>query len=89
MKPETFETFYSRIGDPRKEHSCFNGEIKVIKYRVTVEEIPESIEVIHARLEDLWLHCDNHHHYNSLKEAAKKHNYEFKGEWGSLHKSIK
>lgn len=89
MKPGTFETFYSNIGEPRKEHSCFNGDVRVVKYKITIEEVPEAPEIIHARLEDLWLRCDNHHHYSPLKEAAEKHGYEFKGEWGSLRERIK
>ena len=79
---ETFnEPLYSI--NVQKEPSCFNGFVRVVKYKVTVEQIEEPIEVIHQRLEDLWLKSDNYHDYGPLKVEAKKWGYEFKGGWAS------
>jgi hypothetical protein len=56
--------------------SCFNGNVRINKFRVTIEKVEEPIEVITARLQKLWEDCDNHHHWEPLKNAAKKYNYE-------------
>lgn len=65
---------------------CFNGIVSIKKYKVTVELIEEPVEVYWERLEKLWLECDNHHHWEPLKQAAKSVGYEFKGERGSQKK---
>jgi hypothetical protein len=71
-----FETFRKLgawdIGNmTQKEPSCFNGMVRFKKYRVTVEVIDEPVEVYQDRLQKMWDTCDNHHHWEPLKKAAK------------------
>lgn len=74
--PVKFETF----GNPEKqikrllisEPSCFNGLVRVERYRVTVERIEEPEEVLTARLQELLAlpgHIDKNNH---VRRAAKK-----------------
>lgn len=84
---KSFETFksisqYEISNLTRVEPSAFNGNVEIKKYRVTIEEITESTEVYHQRLQKLWDECDNHHHWNPLKSMAKKFGYELKGSAG-------
>lgn len=67
----------------QKEPSCFNGVVRVKKYRITIEEIDEPIEVVTTRLEKLWVESDNHHDYKPLQKVAKELNYEFVNKYGS------
>ncbi len=71
----TIETFQ----DPRwnvrnlalaKDPSSFNGTVSFRKYRVSVELMDEPKEVLIERIRELWKHCDNHHHWGPLKDAA-------------------
>jgi len=79
-KPQSIETF-REIGKnfkhslEQKEPSCFNGIVRVQRYRVTVEEIEEPVEVIAERLQKLWDYSDNHHDWQPLKDAANKIGY--------------
>jgi hypothetical protein len=71
-----FETFTElgqwHIGNmTRKEPSCFNGCVSFKKYRVTIEEVEEPVEVYQERIQKMWDECNNHHHWNPLKAAAK------------------
>jgi hypothetical protein len=52
--------------------SCLNGDVRVHKMRVTVELVDEPVEVIQARIQDLWERCSNYHHWDPLKQAAAK-----------------
>ena len=52
--------------------SCFNGVVSFKRYRVTVEEIEEPLEVYAERLRKLWRECDNHHHFDPIRGAAKQ-----------------
>lgn len=72
MVVETFREVGSwELGNMQRDHpSCFNGVVSVRKYRVTVEQIDEPVEVIRERIQALWDRCDNHHHYAPLKSAA-------------------
>jgi len=75
------------LGQLRKDNpSCFNGDIQVHRYRVTVELIEESPEVIGARIQELWNNCDNWHHHDPLRFAAKKIGWELKGDFGNKKK---
>lgn len=83
MNEASIETFR----DPRgywlrlleqKEPSSFNGDVQVRKYRVTVELIDEPDEVIRERIQKLWDECENHHHWQPLKNEAKKYGLELK-----------
>jgi len=70
-----FETF-RRLGSfeigrlTENQPSCFNGNVAIRKYRVTIEEIEEPKEALQGRLLKLWHECDNHHHWQPLKCAA-------------------
>lgn len=68
--------------DVQKEPSAFNGNVRVEKYRITIEKIEEPIEVIHERLEKLWRECDNWHHWTPLENTAKRFGYTFKSKCG-------
>jgi len=86
--PASIETFrsiagYSLNALKSDKPTCFNGVVNVVKYKVTVEVIEEPIEVIHARLQELWDKSDNHHHYDPIKQAAAKHGYELQGSHGN------
>jgi|LakMenEpi03Aug12_release.lakeMendotaPanAssembly.Ray.scaffolds.fasta_scaffold00097_106 hypothetical protein len=86
-----FETFkkigaYEQSILEKKDATCFNGEVNIHKYKVTVEPIEEPKEVLAERLQKLWDECDNHHHWNPLQEAAEEIGYELKGSFGSLRK---
>ena len=56
----------------QNEPSCFNDDIRIRRYRVTVYEIPEPTEVLATRLRKLWRECDNYTHWESMKFQAKK-----------------
>lgn len=81
---DTFETFkqidgFAKTNVIQKEPSCFNGFVRVRKYKVTVELIDEPLDVIHARIQKLWDEGKgNHHHWEPLLAAARKHGLELK-----------
>lgn len=56
---QTFEVFgrpnaaFGLIRTDSREASCFNGQVAVTRYRVTIEAIPEPVEVVAARVEAL------------------------------------
>jgi hypothetical protein len=88
MKKIEFETFrdfgnYEVSNMTSKEPSCQNGNVRIVKYKVTIELIEEPFEVIAERLQKLWDECDNWHHVSSLTSYAKKIGYELKGSSGS------
>jgi hypothetical protein len=74
---KSFETF-RKIGNYEignltwNDPSCFNGSVSIRKYRVTIEEIDETSEVLGSRLIKLWNENDNHHNWGPLKGAAKE-----------------
>ena len=70
-----FETFqrvgaYEASSLKSDEPSCFNGIIRVRKWRVVFEQIDEPQEVIQERILKLWRTCDNHRHQEPLRRAA-------------------
>lgn len=78
MSKDVIETYR----DPRgfwlnevlqKEPSAFNSQVRVRKYRVTVELIDEPDDVIRDRIQKLWNECTNHHQWPSLRAQAKKY----------------
>jgi hypothetical protein len=77
---ETFRNIgnYELMSLSQKTPSCFNGRLSILKYRVTVEQITESDEVIRARIQKLWDECDNHHHRSVLIQAGKEYGLELK-----------
>lgn len=76
------------VAQMKKDEPCaFNGIVEVQKYRVTIETVDESVQVIHERLQKLWDECDNyHHHWEPLKQAAARYGYELQGQQGSKRK---
>lgn len=80
-KTMVFETFLQigsyEIGNMKRDDpSCFNGNVSVKRYRVTIEEIEDPDDVIRARLQKLWDECDNHHHREPLRAVAKRYGLE-------------
>lgn len=63
--------------------SCFNNQVNIRKYKITIEPIEEPVEVLQERLQKLWDECDNMHHWRPLKDAAKEIGYEFKNNAGT------
>ena len=90
---KSFETF-REIGDwtisqmTQKSPSCFNSNVRVERYKVTIEKIEEPKEVICARIQTIWDECDNHHNWRSIEEKANKYGYELKGHAGSNRKKF-
>jgi len=83
--PQVHETFFIPVrvsSDIQKRPSCFNGMVRVRRYRITIEEIDEPVEVIAARIQDLWERSNNSNHISALRDAAKKIGYELQGSWG-------
>lgn len=85
------ETFKEMIGHNEAQlkgdsPTCFNGYVRVEKYRITIEKIKESKEVYQTRLQKMWEECDNNHHWNPLKIKAKKLGVELEGSAGSKRK---
>lgn len=81
METESIETFHDPRGYrlsqmKRDEPSCFNGVVSVRKYRVTVELVDEPDEAIRERIQKLWDECDNSHHWDPLRYAAKEYGLE-------------
>lgn len=87
----SFETFSKiesyNISNLTKENpTCFNGDIRIEKYKVTIEKIDEPKEVYAERLQKMWDECDNHHHVQPLLNTAKQFGIELLGERGSKRK---
>lgn len=87
----SFDTFrrldlYDQHNLQNREPSCFNGNIRICKYKITIEPIEEPNEILCERLQKLWDECDNSHHFDPLKRAALQLGYELKGAAGSLRK---
>lgn len=79
--PMSIETFHdvgqydlSRMS--QDEPSCWNGIVRVRRYRVTAELIDEPVEIIHERLLKLWHDCDNWHQWDPLRGVAKEYGLE-------------
>lgn len=70
------------------EPSCYNGDVRFKRYKITVEPIEEPVEVYQERLQKLWDDSDNYHHSNPLQNAAKSIGYVLIGERGKNKKRI-
>lgn len=84
----SFETFrkiglYDINNIKKEKPSCFNSIVEFKKYKVTIEEVEESNDVLAERLQKLWDDCDNYHHWQSLKNAAESIGYKLNGSAGS------
>jgi len=87
----SFETFrkigsYEQSNLQSKDASCLNGVVRIRKYKVTIEPIEETKEILAERLQKLWDECDNWHHWTPLKTVAMQIGYELKGDAGSMRK---
>ncbi len=67
----------------QKEPSCFNGSVKIKKYRVTIELVDEPDTVYTERIQHLWDYSKNYHDHTPLLNAAKSIGYQLKGERGN------
>lgn len=74
MSVETFQVIgsYDLHRMTTSEPMCWNGEVKVERYRVTIEKIEEPVEVIHERLRKLWREATNPHHWGPIRAKAKE-----------------
>jgi hypothetical protein len=75
--PKVIETFrevwdYDIAQMTAAHPSVGNGKVSVRRYRITVEEIAEPVEVLAERLRTLWRKTDNHHYWDPLKREARK-----------------
>lgn len=52
---------------------CVNGDVRVRQYRITCELIDEPIEVIHARIIELWERGDSYHQRLPLQHEAARY----------------
>lgn len=81
MKYKEIETFKSLEEEMSKlvqhEPSCFNGMVRIRKYRVTAELIEEPRDVLVYRLQKLWEKSESHHDSHPLQAEAKKLDYTF------------
>ena len=59
---------------------AINGYVYVRRYKVTVEMIEEPIEVIQARIQELWDNCTNHHNWKPLQSMAARYGMELSHE---------
>jgi hypothetical protein len=71
-----FETFrqpshFLLRGLEQAAYDVFNREVHVRRWRITVETIEETDDVIYARLLDLWERSANFHEWEPLRDAAK------------------
>ena len=87
----SFETFkdiddYHQRNLTQENPSCSNGMVRIRKYKVTIELIEESNEVLGERLQKMWDECDNRHNWEPLQNTAKIIGYELKGRAGNTHK---
>jgi hypothetical protein len=67
-RPKPYNVDHLRNGVP----SVGNDEVKVRRWRVTIEPVDESADMLYARLLDLWECSSNHHEWGPLKAAARE-----------------
>lgn len=70
--PQTIAWAVENMTRCHDEPSCVNATVRFRRYRITVEEVAEPVEVLHERLRQLWYLCDNHHEWDPIREAAKE-----------------
>lgn len=84
----SFETFmkfgvYEQMNLTREKPNCFNGIVSIQKYKITVEPIIDTNEVLAERLQKLWDETTNYHHWTPIENEAKKIGYTLKGSAGN------
>lgn len=60
-----------------------NGDVSFQRWKYTVELIEEPKEVLAERLQQLWDHAQNYHHWKPLRLAAATIGYELQGSPGT------
>lgn len=70
---------YNMNSFKQESPSCFNGMVRVEKYKITVEKIDEPIEVIQDRIISLWKKSNNHHDYYPIKACAERFGVSLEG----------
>lgn len=73
--PVVVETYRNPVGWSldnliQARPDAFNGYVNFRRYRITVEEIEEPIEVLRERLRKIWRECDNHHSWTPIRMVA-------------------
>lgn len=63
--------------------SAFNGEIRIRRFRITVEEVEESNDILCERLQSLWEQGGSWQLEAIFKEAADELGYKLQGTYGS------
>lgn len=81
-KPDAWAVGHLQSSEP----SCFNGDLRIRKYRVHIELVEESKETYTERLQKLWEEDGNWHHHDAFKRAAKELGFEFVGPFGAKAK---
>lgn len=61
------------INMTQTEPTCFNGVVRVTKFKITIEPIAEPVEVIWARIQKLWDECENVHHRKPIIAMANRY----------------
>lgn len=73
-----------RANDPPSylcpEPSAFNGAVRVIRYRMTIERIDEPVEEVRDRLRRMWRRHTNHHLVAPLKAMGQRLGIDLRGE---------
>jgi hypothetical protein len=55
------------------EPTAFNGDVRIRRYRVTIERIEEPVEVLRDRLRALWRTSErNSHHWAPMRRVARE-----------------
>lgn len=70
--------YYAQRAEGHTAPSCVNSNVRYRRYRITVELIDESVEVLKARLQKMWDECKNPHRWAALRMAAKAIGLELK-----------
>jgi len=96
--PPEYPRVLDVFGNPRyhidqmsflKVPTCFNGMIRLQRYRITVEEVDEPIEVQRERLIHMWRTSErNHHHWSPFKAVANQLGMDFERDLGLKNHGI-
>ena len=70
---EQVETFCRPLRPHVAAEPSLINYVSIRKYRVTIELIDETDEVIHERIRLLWRRCDNYKHWYPLRAEAARY----------------
>lgn len=89
-EPPKYPRVYEVWGEPylgsalnrvEQPTDAVSGIIHIERYRITVERIEEPVEVLRARLKELWLVDErNSHHWYAFERVAKELGMDFRAE---------